>query len=138
MSVMAEIFSGLASMSHSDMTKPRSIPPRNPKSAILGIKLRPVFPQLCEHIREVEDQIACLFRLEHNVVDVSFDYPTYEISKDMLHASLEHGDRVFEPERHRVIIVGVDWSDKRRYELINTGINTTGINTPVGCPDLTI
>jgi hypothetical protein len=59
-----------------------------------------VFPQLCEHIREVEDQIACLFRLEHNVVDVSFDYPTYEISKDMLHASLEHGDRVFEPERH--------------------------------------
>jgi hypothetical protein len=41
MSMMAEIFSGLASMPRSDMTKPRSIPLGTPKTHFLGFSFTP-------------------------------------------------------------------------------------------------
>jgi hypothetical protein len=73
--------------------------PRNPENAFLGIKFYPMFSQR-EHLREVGGQIACLLRLDHDVVDICLNYPAYKISKDASHASLERGTLVLEPERH--------------------------------------
>jgi hypothetical protein len=42
MSIMAEIFSGLASMPHSDTTKPRSMPLGTPKTHFSGFSSRVV------------------------------------------------------------------------------------------------
>jgi hypothetical protein len=41
MSMIAEIFSGFASMARSDMTKPRSMPLGTPKTHFLGFSFTP-------------------------------------------------------------------------------------------------
>jgi hypothetical protein len=65
-----------------------------------------MFSQLCEHLYEVWDQIAGLFRLDHDVIDVRLDDSSYEIYKDTSHALLECGAHVFELEGHRLVAIG--------------------------------
>jgi hypothetical protein len=71
-----------------------------------------MFPQLRKHLLEVWDNITGLFRLDHDIINIHLDDSTYEISEDVLHASLERGTCVFEPEGHRFEAVSTERSDE--------------------------
>jgi hypothetical protein len=71
MSIMAEIFSGLASMPRSNTTKPRSIPLETQKRTSQG-SARPRAVVASEDLNEVGNQIPRFLRLDYNVVDVRF------------------------------------------------------------------
>lgn len=77
MSLMAAIFSGLASMPRSETMNPNSIPFGTPKHALLRVELYAVFPQFCECQFEVVDERARLLGFNNDVIHVDLDDRTH-------------------------------------------------------------
>ena len=76
---MAEIFSGLASMPRSEMMKPSSIPPWDPKNTLLKIEFDAICSEFCKGLLKIGNEVVSPFGLNYDVVDVGLNGPPDEV-----------------------------------------------------------
>ena len=78
---MAEIFSGLASMSPSETMKPSSMPLETPKMHFSGLSLIPFAQSFCKGLLEISNEVVSPLGLHYDVVDVGLNGSPDEVSE---------------------------------------------------------
>ena len=96
--VMAEILSGLASMSRSETMKPSSMPLGTPENALLGVEFDAIRSEFCKSLLKVGNEVVSLFGLNYDVVDVSLNGPPDEVPEAFEHTALVCGPSVLQTE----------------------------------------
>ena len=89
--MMAEIFSGLASMPRSKTIKPSSIPLGIPKTHFLGLSLIP----FAWSFAKVGYDLVSRFRFDHEVIHVGLNGSHDEVPETLEHVTLVCSPYVF-------------------------------------------
>ena len=133
--VMAETFSGLASMARWEMMKAQEHPSRDSEHALLGVELYPFDLKAIERDPEIGYQAVCLPGLHDNVVDICLYVPPDMVSEHVEHTSLVCSSGISEAKGHRDIAVHAKRCDKRGRELVGLfhfDLMVTGIHIKKG------
>jgi hypothetical protein len=117
MFVIAETFSGLALIHHSDTMNPRSMPRGTPKTHSSGLSLT-LLAQRQAKVVEIRDEVASFPCLDYDVIGVGFDRRANVVDEHMVHAALIRGAGVTQLEWHGCITIHALGSDERSHELI--------------------
>jgi hypothetical protein len=118
MLVMAEIFSGLASMPRWLMMKPSSLPDGTPKTHLFGFELPSVLPQGCESLFKIGDERVGVSSLDDHVIHVSFDVLVELPLETGLDSSLVGSADVLQPKGHGCVAVRAKRGDERGLLLV--------------------
>ena len=96
--MIAEIFSGLASMPRLETIKPSSIPPWDPENALLGVELDAICLEFCKGLLKVDYELVNPSRLDHDVVHIGLNGSPDEVSEILEHTTLVCRPYVFQTE----------------------------------------
>ena len=92
-----------------------------PKRAFGGIKTELVFPQDSEYACKIPYMLGHYLTLHHHVIYVHFNIFTHSCFKHLGHHPLIRRSRIFQAERHHLVMIISHRSDKRRFLLIVKG-----------------
>jgi hypothetical protein len=95
--VMAEIFSGFASMPRRLMMKPSSFP-RYAEDGLVRVELPPVLLQGCESLFKIGDECVRVSGLDDHIIHIGFDVLVELSLETGLDSSLVRSAGVLQPE----------------------------------------
>ena len=98
--VMAEIFSGLASMPCSETMKPSSMPLKYPENTFLGIEVDAICPEFSKGFFKIGDKVVSPFGLNYDVVDVGLNGLPDEVPKAFEHTTQVRSPSILQTEWH--------------------------------------
>jgi hypothetical protein len=92
--------------------------PRDPENTFLRVEFDAIRLEFCETFLEVGHELVGLFGLDYDVVHISLNDFTDEVSKTLEHTSLVCSPYVLRTERHHDIVEQSKWGDKRGHKLV--------------------
>jgi hypothetical protein len=76
---------------------------QHPENALLGVEFDAILSEFLEGFFEVSHELVGLFELDYDVVHISFNGFTDELSETLEHTSLVCSPDIFETKRHHDI-----------------------------------